>query len=182
LHMAVKFDGCGAYIYDEAGTLLLKTTVVDHDTVNSIIEIEEAPEIADRGKYDVLILTAPSPHTFSCIAEVKLDRIDLKLFRGERKEQRNNVRYVVNGQVEVTGYIHDNKVFPLHTPQEAILVNLSKGGVRLRMKLNSLSLDDMVQIKIQVGDKPKVLSAHVVNTLDTEDSSEYGCKLIDYTD
>ena len=179
--MAVKFDGCGAYIYDDSGTLLLKTTVKNHDTVNSVIEIDEAPEITDRTRYDVLILTAPSPHTFSCIAEVRRDSIELKLFRGERKEQRSNVRYAVNSQVEVTGYIYEGKVFDLHTPQDAILVNLSKSGVRLRMKPNSLTMDDMIQIRISSSDKPKVLSAQVVNLLNTDEYSEYGCKLIDYT-
>jgi len=98
---------------------------------------------------------------------------------GEIIEQRSSARYEVNSTVDVTAYIYEGKAFSLHTPQEAGLINISKGGVRLRMKPNSLSVDDMIQISLQIGKKQRILSAHVVNLSNNEENSEYGCKLFD---
>ena len=176
--MAVKFKGCAVYIYDMSGKLLAKSTVLSHDTANSTIFISSVPELSDQTKYNLLILTAPSPHAFSCITDISRQGISLKLFRGEQKEQRSNERYVINGSAGIAVYVCDGKTFNLHTPQDAQIVNISKGGVRLKMKPKSLSLDDVVQINVKTGAVPKVLTAHVVNLQDNEKYSEYGCKLV----
>ena len=97
---------------------------------------------------------------------------------GEIIEQRSCARYDVTGTVDVTAYLYEGKVFYLHTPQKAGLINISKGGVRLRMKPNSLSIDDIIQINLQIGDKQRTLNSHVVNLINNEEDSEYGCKLI----
>ena len=96
----------------------------------------------------------------------------------EKNERRKSVRYDVTGIIEVTAYLYEGKVFYLHTPQKAELINISKGGVRLRMKPNSLSIDDMIQICLQIGAKQRILSANVVNLNNNEESTEYGCELM----
>ena len=96
----------------------------------------------------------------------------------EKVEKRSSARYDVNGTVSVVAYLFEGRAYNLHTPQEAELINISKGGVRLRMKTNSLSIDDTVQIILQIGDKQRILCANVLNLNNTEENSEYGCKFV----
>ena len=111
----------------------------------------------------------------SKVVEGRLMSVDIN---GEINEQRSSVRYDVNGTVSVIAYLFEGKAYNLHTPQDAGLINISKGGVRLRMKPNSLSVDDIVHITLQIGDKQRILNAHVVNLNNTEENSEYGCMLV----
>ena len=97
---------------------------------------------------------------------------------GVINEQRSSARYDVNGTVSVIAYLFEGKAYKLHTPQEAWLINISKGGMRIRMKPNSLIIDDMVHISLQIGNKQRILNAHVVNLNNTEENSEYGCMLV----
>ena len=176
--MVFNFVGCVVYISDAAGKMITSSTVTAHNKYNSIIDIMYVPELADQGKYELLILTAPSPYTYSCVAEVKGRDIKLKLFHGGKKEQRSTVRYAVNGSVALIAYLDEGKVFKLHSPLDAVLMNISQGGVRLKMKPNSLSLGDTVSLYIKAGKAPKVLNATVVNLKNNDDNSEYGCKLV----
>ena len=176
--MAFNFVGCAVYINDEYENLLAESTVTAHNKYNSIIDIKYVPELKDQGKYNLLILASPSPYTYSCIADVQRRDIKLKLFHGGKKEQRSTVRYAVNGSVAIIAYIDEGRVFKLHSPMEAVLVNISQGGVRLRMKPNSLLVGDTITMYIKVGEAPKLLTATVVNTKDNEGSAEYGCRLV----
>ena len=176
--MAFNFEGCAVYVYDAEGKLLVVTTVTAHNKHSSIVDVTYVPELTDQGKYNLLILTSPTPYTYSCIAEVKRNEIRLKLFRGEKKEQRNSERYEVNGGVTIIAYLDEGKVFKLHAPLDAVIVNISKSGVRLKMKPGSLSVGDTVSICVQVGDAPKILTANVVNLRNNDESTEYGCKLV----
>ena len=176
--MSFSFVGCAIYINDESGKKIAASTVTAHNRYNSVIDIKYVPELADQGRYNLLILTSPSPYTYSCIAEVKSRDIKLKLFRGEKKEQRSATRYAVNGTVSIIAYLDEGKVFKLHSPLSAVLVNISQGGLRLRMKPNSLSIGDTISLYIMAGEAPKVLTAMVVNLKDNDDNSEYGCKLL----
>jgi len=176
--MAIKLDGCAAHFYDETGNLLLSTVVSAHDPYRSTIEVSEAPELTDKSRYDLLILTEPSPHRYAGVAEIKNDRAVIKLSGGEKKELRSSVRHTINGRVKITAYLFEAKAYRLHTPQDAIMLNISKGGVRLRMKANSLLMDDSVYVNIPTGDTWKILSALVVNLLSDGDSAEYGCRLV----
>ena len=178
LDMAMTFTGCAAYIYDETGEVLIKTVVAAHDEENDTIKIDEANELSYMSTYVLLILTEPSPHAFSCILELTADGAVLKLSDGEEREQRKSVRYPVSGRVIIDSYLDEGKTYKLHTAQEARLVNISTGGLRLKMKPNSLTVDDLVQIAIQTHAEPRILTAHVVNLLNADESSEYGCKLV----
>ena len=101
-----------------------------------------------------------------------------RLMSDEFVEKRSSVRYEVNSTVDVVAYISEEKSYALLSPIEAILVNISKGGVRLKMRPNSMSMEDTVQISLKIGDKQRLLNAQVVNIKDGDGSTEYGCKLI----
>ena len=176
--MLPDFNGCAVYIYDLSGKLLAKTSVVEHNTANSAIDVSFVPDLADQSKYNLLILHAPSPYAFTCICVAKDDITTLLLVDGDVKEQRSDSRYEMNGTVNVLAYLYEGKAFKLLTPLEAGLVNISKGGMRLRMKLNSLSIDDVIHVSLNIGDNRRVLSAHVVNLNNTDDYAEYGCELL----
>ena len=177
--MGAKFDGCIVYIYDLSEKMLGISEVKTHNLINSSIEIGYVDAIEDGVKYELLILSSPSPHTYSCIAEKRGRKITLKLFRGEKKEQRDDIRYKVLGFIDVFAYIDGGKSFELHTSQEANLINISRSGIRFKMKRNSLMVGDTVQIRFKVKEIEKVLTVNVVNQTDVDDKiSEYGCKLL----
>ena len=92
-------------------------------------------------------------------------------------EKRGEARYEINGTVSVTEYLDEGKAYRLHSPQDAELVNISRGGIRIRMKTNSLSIDDMVHIVMDIGNRKKQLNARVVNIVDAGEHSDYGCML-----
>ena len=96
------------------------------------------------------------------------------------EEKRSSTRYDANSKVVVLAYLDEGKAFKLHTPQDAVLINISTGGVRLGMKPNSLTIDDTVQISLPIGKKQRLLNAQVVNLYNTDESSEYGCQLVDF--
>ena len=176
--MPVVFKGCSVYVYDLSGKLVVKTTVLEHNVANSAIILPSLPELEDQARYNLMILCDPSPYSFSCLSEIKEDIVTFVLIKGDVREQRSHIRYAMSGTVSVSAYLYEGKAFALHTPQDAGLVNISKGGMRLRMKPNSLSLDDMVHICLDIGEKKRVLSAHVVNLFNTDDNAEYGCELL----
>jgi len=176
--MPVDFKGCSVYVYDLSGGLVVKTTVLGHSLANSAITLPMLPELEDQTKYNLMILCDPSPYSFSCISDIKDSIVTFVLIKGDVREQRSHVRYAMSGTVSVVDYLHEGKAFALHTPQDAGLVNISKGGMRLRMKPNSLSLDDMVHICLDIGEKTRVLCAHVVNLFNADDNAEYGCELL----
>ena len=176
--MLPDFNGCAVYIYDLSGKLIAKTTVVLHNTANSAIDVSFVPELADQSKYNLLILHAPSPYSFTCVCVAKGDVTTLLLVDGDVKEQRSDFRYEMSGTVNVLAYLYEGKAFKLLTPIAAGLVNISKGGMRLRMKPNSLSIDDMIHVSLDIGDKRRILNAHIVNLDNADDYAEYGCELL----
>ena len=176
--MPVDFKGCTVYVYDLSGGLVVKTAVLEHSIANSAVTLPLLPEFEDQSRYNLMILCEPSPYSFSCVSTINGDFVTFALIKGDVREQRSHVRYAMSGTVSVIAYLFEGKAFALHTPQDAGLVNISKGGMRLRMKPNSLSLDDLVHISLDIGDKRRVLSAHVVNLFNADDNSEYGCELL----
>ena len=176
--MIPDFNGCPVYIYNSSGKLLAKTTVVEHNTANSAINVSFIPELQDQSKYNLLILSNPSPYAFSCVSVVNGDLLTLLLIEGDVREQRSDSRYEMNVTVSVIAYLFEAKAYRLLSPLKAVLVNISKGGIRLRMKPNSLSIDDMIHVSLDIGDKRRILSAHVVNLNNADDYAEYGFELL----
>ena len=181
--MGAKLDGCIVYIYDLSGQQLATASVTAHNMHTSTIDIEGDIEVSgliqDNARYELLILTSPTPHTYSCTAEKRGSGITLKLFRGGKRELRSDTRYEIRGKIDVFAYLDGGKVFELYTPQEAALVNISRGGIRFKMKSNSLMKGDTVRIRFRLEQNEKVLTAHVVNNVDsTAGTAEYGCELV----
>ena len=178
--MGEKFDGCVVHVYGIDGSSVAELNVLSHDDDANTIDVTPAAELVDNAQYCLLILAPSVPYAYSGTAEQRGEQTIIKLAGGEIKERRSDTRYKLVGDVAITAYLWEGKVFTLRSPLKASLINISKNGIRISMKYNSMLEDDVVHIRLMTKDTHQVLTAHVVNMKNNDrDSSDYGCRLVE---
>jgi len=75
--------------------------------------------------------------------------------------------------------IDNNVSYVLNTPVNVKCINLSKGGIRLISEKYTLAINDEVKMILQNIENNKVVTVIVINVVDRELYSEYGCKFTD---
>jgi len=174
------YTGCSVFIYDESGNRLGNTYVTYYNRSILRIEVEEPPSALDAGDAcKLLILTSPSP----CEYMGRIIRIGkrkpIAMYRGREREKRAEVRYNVNMPAFIDNYICDGGVYPLHTPLQVEMINVSKSGARFRTPYYALNKDDRFLIRVKINRRFKLVIAEVMNQLHIDTStSEYGCRFL----
>jgi hypothetical protein len=180
------FSGCAVQVYDMHENLIESATITFHDTKRMEIELS-APvrqgepdtyrSIQNSETYKVLILSKPIPCEYEGIARVGgLYLRVLALYHGKEKENRKDTRYKVNMPAVIRNLIYHDRAYTLHTPLHIQLINISKSGMRLSAAPNTLSLDDCLEIEIEIGGKQEQLLARVVNVFEQAGKdTQYGC-------
>ena len=177
--MRKDFSGDNALIYDETGELLASVNIIEHDTKENAIEVRDLPTLVVGDPCRVLILTAPAPYEYRGIIRKRARSRIITLYKGEVKENRKEDRYKIDAPARVEGLICEGKVYPLHTAVKANLINISKGGMRLRAEFNALTDGAEFQLRLMVGEIDKLLNAKVVRRDDASpDYSEFSCRLL----
>jgi hypothetical protein len=101
------------------------------------------------------------------------------MYQGQEKENRGAVRYALKSTAIIENLICDGKPYPLHTPVEVELVNISKSGVRFRAPPNALYNGDKFQMRMKISNNDKLLIAETVNYVNNESgTSDYGCRFL----
>jgi len=178
--LSADFTGCPVLIYNEAG-VQLGNSVVTHYSRNAMrVELKEIPSPLDVGGVcRLLILSSPSPCEFQGRVTRDGNRKGVAMYYGQEKENRGSTRYTVNYQAMIENLICEGKAYPLHTPLEATLMNISQSGARFRTPRYSFTDGDRFQMRMIIKDTAKLLIADIVNHVDKgEDSSEYGCRFL----
>ena len=173
------YNGCSVFIYDEAGALLVKTTVTYHNKREMSIEVKEAPQLRIGESCRVFIMSSPTP----CDYQGRINRRGMKkniaLHHGKERESRGAVRYKIKIPAQIENLICDFKAYRLHTPLDVETMNISKSGVRILAPFNSLSDGDRFQLRMKIIGGEKVMIADVTNHIDIGSvNSEYGCRLL----
>ena len=173
------YNGCSVFIYDEAGELLVKTTVTYHNKREMSIEVKEAPPLRVGESCRVFIMASPAP----CDYQGRINRRGMKksiaLHHGKECESRESIRYKIRIPAQIENLICDYKAYRLHTPLDVETINISKSGVRIRAPFNALSDGDRFQLRMKIVGSEKVMIAEVTNHMDLGASgSEYGCRLL----
>jgi len=178
--LSSNFVDCAVLIYDEAGNQLGSTIVTYYNKDALLIEVEELPPVIENdGRCKLLILSSPSPCEYQGRIVSEGAKKVIAIYHGVEKESRMAVRYKVNYPASIENLICVGKAYPLLTPLEVGLINISKSGMRFRAPNNSLAIGDMFQIRIKIGDNSKILIADVVNYSDkSSGTSEYGCRFL----
>ena len=177
--MSKDFIKCNVLIYDEEGNLLVNVKIWEHNKKENYIVVQDWPELAGVERCKLLILTAPAPYAYiGVIHKHGFDRL-INLYDEKETENRGESRYKVNLLGTVESLVYDGKIYPLHTMLTVQVINISKNGMRILAKDNTLNVDDRFQINIKIGENDKLLTGKVVNCRNTPpDSSEYGCRLV----
>ena len=178
--MGEKFDECVVYVYDANGALATESIVLSHNVEDDTIIVSPTAGLIDNAQYNLMILTPDAPYSFIGIVGLRNDQLIIKLFNGEKAEKRGDKRHNITGEAEVTAYLWGGNVFKLHSALKAKLVNISKNGIRISMGYNSMSVGDVIHIRMLIQNKPQILTALVVNEVDHDrERSDYGCKLVE---
>jgi len=178
---AVNYTGCAVLVYTDGGEYIQKSDVHEFDKDSYRLKLcGGIPETLAEGDIcSLLILTEPAPREYKGLVEIfDYERV-LLLHRGRTKEARLTNRFKVNFPARIISLIRQDEIYELHTPVEARVVNISRSGVRISTHGNALRSNDRIQLKIQVDDSEKKLTAIVTNKIDTDENvAEYGCGLV----
>jgi len=174
------YTGCSVFIYDELGNSLCSTLVTYYNRRILRIEVENPPSGLNAGDAcRLLIMTAPKP----CEYRGRIIRIGrrkpIAMYSGKELENRAELRYRITLPAVIEDYVCDGSAYPLHEPLSVELINISKGGARLRAPFNSMADGDRFLMRMDISGRNKLLIAEVRNHFDFGmEASEYGCKFL----
>ena len=183
--MRKDFVNCRTLIYGVDGELLANVKILDHNSSENTIKVQNLPALAGKKKCELLILTAPKPYSYKgTIHKTSVNKSDtgrlIRLYQELEVENRSEPRYSVNMLTNIEGLIFDDTVYKMHTPLAVQLINISKGGMRLRSVYNALAIGNRFHINVKIGGSDAMLTAEVANITDNEtDYSEFGCYFAD---
>jgi len=174
------YTDCSVLIYDTSGNHLGNTIVTYYDKTSLRIEVQATPPALNAGDLcKLLILSAPTPYEYFGRVLKESSNRAIALYKGQVKESRGATRYRVNFTAIVENLVCEGRAYPLHTPLEVMLLNISKSGVRFRTLFYALSDGDRFQMRMKISDNEKMLIAEVTNHIDNgAESSEYGCHFL----
>ncbi|MDR0325189.1 MAG: PilZ domain-containing protein [Oscillospiraceae bacterium] len=177
--MRKEYKGCAALIYDEEANQLAELKILDYDANENSVEVEDLPSLAVGASCEVLILTAPTPHVYKGRIHKRggLNKV-ITLYRGAEAESRHEIRFKIDMPASIESLVCDGKPFPLHSPVEIRLVNISKDGMRIRVKQRTLSDGDMIRVRLKAAGGGKLLTAIAIYHRDVEEYAEYGCSFV----
>ena len=171
---------CSVLIYDTEGNHLESTVITEYDKIALRIEVEKMPMALGTGAgCRVLILTSPSPCEYQGRVVKDASRRSIALYQGQEKENRNAVRYKVSLPALIEFFISEGRAYPLFSPLEVKIINISKSGIGLRAPGNSFLNGDRFQVQMKISENEKLLIAEVIHQKDVDNaSSEYGCRFL----
>ena len=176
-----NFSGCTAIIYDEGNNLLANVKIENHRLSENSIIVPDLEVFKAGMLCHMLIMTAPIPYTYQGRIHKRGRQKVITLFKGETLENRKDTyRYKSDMPAKVITMIFNGKEYILHTPAEGRILNISKGGMRLRTIYNALNPGDCFKSHIEGGGVDMKISAEVVGRSDLQDDkfSEFSCKFI----
>lgn len=174
------YTGCSVLIYDSNGNHLGNTVVTEYDKNTLRIEVQTVPAALSSGAgCKLLILMAPTPFEYHGRVVKEGTRVTIAMYKGKEKESRGATRYRVDLKALIENLVCDGRAYPLHTPLEVVIINISRSGVRFRTPFFAMTDGDRFQMRIKISGNEKLLIADVTNHIDRgSETSEYGCRFL----
>ena len=174
---SADYTGSTVIINDAQGNHLCSTVVTLYDKGSMRIEVEELPgDLAAGYNCSLLILAPGKPYEYQGRVIKEGANTSFALYRGHELENRQSERYKISTTALVENLVCDGRAYPLHTPLEVVLINISKSGVRFRAPYFAMTDTDRFQMRMRISQNEKLLIADVVNHMDIgSEASEYGC-------
>jgi hypothetical protein len=173
------FSKCNVLIYDKDNNQLANVKIWEHNNKENYIIVQDWPELAGVDRCKLLILTAPAPYAYSGVmSKHNIDKI-IRLYEEHVEENRREVRYKTDLAGVIESLVYEGKSYPLHTSINVRIINISKSGMRIHARGNTLTADDILNVMVKIGENDKLLTGTVVNFKDySPEHSEYGCYLV----
>ncbi len=107
--------------------------------------------------------------------------MEIALYAGETKEDRQAKRYTVNLPAIVDGIVFSEQVVDLRTPLSVLVGNISTSGVMVVAQASSFYSDNIIRVKIDTDTMKTMLYGLVVRIRVIDGGmEEYGCRFVDY--
>jgi hypothetical protein len=166
-------------IFNEDGQQLTNTKIWDHNLKENYITVKEVFSLIGVIRCNLLILTAPAPYAYRGIIMIRDSEAFIKLHDEHVTENRRETRYKTNLQGNIESLVYGEKSYPLLKALEAQIIDISKSGLRIFVKDNTMNEGDIFVIRIKLGEGDKFLTATAVNSrLVPPDQIEHGCRLV----
>jgi hypothetical protein len=177
--LSKDFKECNVLIYDVEGNLLVNAEIWEHNIKERYIVVQDWPELAGVSRCKLLILTAPMPYSYlGTIHKRSFEKL-IKLYDEHMEENRKEIRYKTDLPGNIENLVYDWTSYPLHKALEVQIVNISRNGIRIQAKDNTLNVGDIFQINIKISGNDKLLMGKVANyRYISQDHCEYGCFLV----
>jgi hypothetical protein len=173
------FAKCNVLIYDNNGQLLTNAKIWEHNISQNYITVKERLSLVGTVQCNLLILTAPAPYSYKGTIVIHDSTAFIKLSDEHIKENRKETRYKTNLLGTIESLIYDGKSYPLLTALETQILDISRNGLRIFAKNNTLNEGDRFIIKLKLGENDKLLTGMAVNSKPvSQDDIEYGCRLV----
>jgi hypothetical protein len=172
------FSKCNALIYDTKENLLVNAKIWEHDDKDRYIVVQDFPELKGVENCRLLILTSPAPYAYTgVIRKHGLHKL-IKMYEEHTEESRKEIRYKMDLPGYIESLIYEGKANPLHTMAEVRIVNISRSGLRMCGRENTINVGDGFVINLKIGENDKSLKGEVMNDRAlSPEKHEYGCKL-----
>jgi hypothetical protein len=172
--------GCPVHVYDSAGKLLQSSKITDHDRKNERVDIEGSVPGAKKGDICRLyIATPPAPCEYSGrVFMPGYASTTFAIYGRKEKDTREHTRYPVKTTAVIESMVYAGKSYALHTPAEVLILNISKGGAKVRAPRGAMAVGNKFEIRLKIGERYELLLAEVMNAMDANGAgTDYGCRL-----
>ena len=178
--MRRDFNGCNAIIYDENDNLLANVKITEYNANENFVTVPDMPVLEVGIRCKLLILASPAPYSCQGRVHRRGRRKIITLFKGDTAENRkDSQRYKTDIPAFIEALIVEGKAYFLRNKVEGRVLNISKGGLRLRTKYNAFNIGDRYQIHLKSNELDISMLAIVKGRSDTpEGNSEFNCQFI----
>jgi len=174
-----SFVNCTVLIYDKDKNQIASGRIMKHNESEDTVCVSVFDSLANHDECELFILTAGSPFVCHGIINRDSSEPNIKLVEMEERENRRETRYRIDNTAAIEHLNFDQTAYPLHTPLEVDLKNISKSGVRFRTRYNALLTGTDFSLKMKIGGGERRMFAYVVYREDDErNASEFGCKFV----
>ncbi len=178
------FSDCRVVVKEsDRDEVYFESTVLIHDRHYHNIRVSAPRGTKGRDKVSVVIFTEQEVVRYmGTMRRTGMAGVmEIALYAGETKEDRQAKRYTVNLPATVNGMVFSDQLVELEKPLEVIAGNISTSGVMLVAPSSSFYSDNIVRINIDTEKMKTVLFGLVVRVRSLgEGFDEFGCKFVNF--
>ncbi len=163
------------------GKVVADTRIKRYESVTNSFVIS-ADSLTDKSYYQVTAMVFGEDNLYEFEGSIKgtviENEVEIFLGRRRQKEDRKRPRYRLSASGLVTELYFERHGIKLHKPMFFKTVNMSSGGVLLRMDSGSFEKGNLFKVVIPIEGRKLEFICEIVRTQnDNRLTEEYGCRI-----